>query len=293
MINKKKIKCLVTGNKGFIGTKLERKLKELGFEVKGFDIKNSLAEDIRNKLSLENVFSKFKPEVVIHLAALAGVRNSLLNPQDYFETNITGTYYLLEMCRKYNVKLLSASSSSVYGERIEEKLNENMICDNQLSPYAVSKKAGELLCKMFKDVQTIVFRPFTVYGGKLEEMRKDMVLYKLIKAGREKTVFHRYGDGNSIRGYTNVYDLIEGIIELINFNKTYNFDIFNLGGSQQVSLNELIGIVKEKYPDLKVEEIERNFADVVSSCADITKATELLRWKPIRNFKNEIIKICN
>ena len=286
------MRILLTGDKGFIGAHLSEKLKGLGHDVKGYDLKSGL--DIRDRNQLESVFKTFLPERVIHLAALTGVRDSLTNPAGYFETNITGTYYLLEMAEKYGVKnFLSASSSSVYGQqngwRVAGGLREDLICDNQLSPYAVSKKAGELLCKMFGEVSTVVFRPFTVYG---ENGRKNMVVYKLINAGRNGAVFHKYGDGNSVRGYTNVHDLNEGIVKLIKYSPENNFEIFNLGGEEKVKLNDLIKIVKEEFPDLKVEQVERNPVDVLCSFADLGKVKIEVDYNPKRNFYNEIKKLC-
>jgi len=276
-------KILLTGNSGFIGTHLEKKLKELGYDVKGYDLKDGY--DIRNEAQVEDVMKNFLPDIIIHLAALTGVRKSLEMPKEYFETNITGTFYLLKAAQKYGVKnFLSASSSSVYGD--SDIMREDIVCEHQLSPYAVSKKAGELLCKM-SNVSTIVFRPFTVYG---ENGRKDMAIYKLIKAGKEGTVFQKYGEDSS-RGYTNVHDLVDGIVKLIDYKPEDNFEIFNLGGNEVVKLDDLINIVRGEFPKLKVETVERNKADTQHNAADISKA-ESIGYKPVRDFRTEIIKLC-
>lgn len=287
----KKYKILLTGDKGFIGTHLKEKLKKLEHEVYGFDIKTSPLEDVRSIFKVMNVFNKVKPEIVIHLAALTGVRESVKNSQDYFETNVTGTSYVIERAKRCNVrKFLFASSSSVYGEQ-QPPLRENMICDCQLSPYAFSKKSGELICKSMtgKEMSIVVFRPFTVYG---ENGREDMVISKIIKAGKTGKVFYKYGDGNSSRGYTNVHDLVDGIVKLIDYEPQDNFEIFNLGGQEVIKLNDLIEIVKSEFPNLKVEETRRNLVDVVDSFADISKAKRLLDWEPKRNFIVEIKKLC-
>jgi len=277
-------RILVTGNRGFIGTHLESKLKELGYEVKGYDLKDGL--DIRNQTQVDKVIKNFVPQVIIHLAALTGVRKSVDMPKDYFETNITGTLYLLKAAQKYGVKnFLSASSSSVYGD--SDIMKEDVVCEHQLSPYAVSKKTGELLCKMF-DLSTIVFRPFTVYG---ENGRKDMAIYKLIKAGREGRTFQKYGEGSS-RGYTNVHDLVDGIVKLIDCKPEDNFEIFNLGGNEVIKLDDLINIVRGEFPKLKVEIVERNKADNKHNAADISKAESKIGYKPVRDFRTEIIKLC-
>ena len=229
-----------------------------------------------------------KPDVVIHLAALVGVRNSIRYSEAYFETNITGTYNILKMCQKFRVKkLLFASSSSVYGEQ-KSPLNEKMDC-YPISPYGFSKWAGEKLCKMFEDIMTIVFRPFTVYG---ENGREDMAVSRIVKAAKEGLTFVKYGDGTSERGYTNVHDLVDGIVRLLDYEQfSNNFDVFNLGGSETVSLSALIDMVKEKYPNLKVEEVEKNEADVFSSYASTAKAKYLVGWEPKRNFREELFKL--
>jgi UDP-glucuronate 4-epimerase len=285
------MKILITGNKGFIGTHLEKALSEnKDFDVYGCDIKRRLTEDIRNEMAMKALFGKVKPDVVIHLAALPGVRESEKRPLDYIDTNIWGTYNLLKMSEKYGVKnFLFASSSSVC---VSEKcpIKETMPTDYQLSLYSITKRTGESLCYMFKNVPTVVFRPYTVYG---ENGREKMVVRKLITAAKNGEVFEKYGDGKQIRGYTNVHDLVDGIIKLIDYKPKDNFEIFNLGGIEKIRLNDLIKMVKKVYPKLKVEQVERHPADVNASWADITKAKKVLGWEPKRNFKEEIIKLCN
>jgi len=283
------MRILITGDKGFIGSHLRRKLEELKYEVSGFDIRRHPTEDMRNRMAVNQAFANFSPDIVIHLAALAGVRQSELYPELYLETNIIGTFNLLLAARRYKVKkFLFASSSSVYGDR-SEALREDMICDNPLSLYAYTKIAGELLCKYFYDVPTIVFRPFTVYG---ENGRKDMVVYKLIEAGLTGKTFFKYGDGSSTRGYTNVHDLVDGIVRLMDYKVDSNFEVFNLGGQEVVRLNDLIKIVKEQFPKLKVVQVPRNRVDVKHSFADISKAKSKVGFNPKRRFEKEIRKLC-
>lgn len=284
------MRILLTGNKGFIGTHLWKKLSDLGYDLVGCDIKASDTEDIRDRKRLNSLFRENKFDTVIHLAALTGVRKSLEVPQDYFETNITGTYYLLKYAQKYGVKkFLSASSSSVYGDKIERELREDMICDDQLSPYAVSKKSGELLCRMFKDLPTIVFRPFTVYGS---NGRKDMVVRKMIAAARDKKVFEIYGNGEATRGYTHVDDITNGIIRLIDYEPEDNFEIFNIGGSEDISVNTLVNIVKSRYPDLQLKRAEEFSADTKHTFADIGRMKAKVNWQPNKKFEEEILRLC-
>jgi len=286
------MKVFITGYKGFIGSHLTSKLKNLGYEVSGMDIQSSKAENITYLPSVEFCIKKYKPDIIIHLAALAGVRKSLEEPDEYFKVNITGTYNVLLVAQKWGIKkVLIASSSSVYGNQ-KSPLREDMICDNQISPYALSKKGTELVCKYFSNVcklPVIVFRPFTVYG---ENGRPDMVIGKIIDCAKNNKEFIKYGNGNSARGYTHVDDLTDGIIKLLDYQPDNNFKVFNLGGNEVIKLNDLIDIVKSQFPDLKIKEIPMPEVDVKYSYANINKAFNLVGWKPKRIFKEEIIKLC-
>jgi len=285
------MKILLTGDRGFIGTNLKNKLKELGHEVCGMDIAGDASlDDISKEHNVECELKNTKPDVIIHLAALAGVRKSLKIPDEYYKVNITGTHWLLKWAIRTGVKkFLFASSSSVYGDG-ESPLKEKMECNSQLSPYAVSKKAAEMVCKMFsRKIPVIVFRPFTVYGPK---GRPDMVIGEILRAGRENTEFVKYGDGKSSRGYTHVDDLTDGIIKLLDYQPKDNYEVFNLGGSEVIFLNELIKIVKSKFPFLKIREIPMPEVDVLHSNADIKKARKKVGWEPKRKFKEELLKLC-
>ena len=281
------MRILITGDKGFIGSHLTKKLRNIGLKVFGFDLK--IGYNIRDRRQVDNAFELFNPDIVIHLAALTGVRLSEKIPKEYFKTNVMGLYNVLEESTKRKIQqFLFASSSSVYGDQ-KCPLNEKML-HNPISIYGLTKEIGEKMCKYFsKYFSVIVFRPFTVYG---ERGRKDMVVSKLIEAGREEKVFEQYGDGSSVRGYTNVHDLVYGIVKLIGYKPPDNFDDFNFGGDKIISLKELISIIKEEFPNLKVEQVSKNPADVDESYADTTKAFMKLGWRPKRDFYNEIIKLC-
>jgi len=283
------MRILVTGDNGFIGTHLCKYLVSLGHEVFGMDIKRGQQDDIRKVENVRAIFEETKPEVVIHLAALAGVRNSLMAPDKYFETNVTGTYWVLLFAEKYKARVLVASSSSVYGNG-GMGLKETLPCNHQLSPYAVSKKGTEMVCQYFGDrIPVVVFRPFTVYG---ENGRQDMVVAKMKQALEAGKPFTKFGDGSSARGYTNVHDLCEGIESLIHYPMPdKDFQIFNLGGSELVTLNELISIFRSKYPDLKVEEVKKPEVDPQMNMANVDKIKQATGWQPKRNFKEELLKI--
>lgn len=283
------MRILITGDEGFIGTHLTKYLNGLGHQVFGMDIKRGQQEDIRRVENVRGVFGAVKPEVVIHLAALAGVRNSLMAPDKYFETNVTGTYWILLFAQQYKVKTLVASSSSVYGQG-GMGVKEDMPCNHQLSPYAVSKKAMEMVCRYFGDTMpVVVFRPFTVYG---ENGRQDMVIGKMKKALQENTEFEQYGDGSSSRGYTNVHDLCQGIESLVNYPLPEQaFEIFNLGGAEKICLKDLVELFKSKHPELKVKVVEKLSVDPQENMADLTKIKEATGWQPKRNFREELLKI--
>jgi len=309
------MKILVTGGAGFIGSHLcEILLKDhhqvscvdnfcdfYSPEVKEKNIKDisiypnfSLHRiDITDYKALESIFMKKDFDLVIHLAAQAGVRPSIENPQQYTRVNINGTQNLLELCRIYCVKkFIFASSSSVYGNNEKTPFSEEDNVDFPISPYAATKKAGELLChtyhKLF-DMAVVCLRFFTVYGPR---QRPDLAIHKftnLILADKEIPV---YGSGDSERDYTYIDDILHGImksIEYIFIGTKYH--IFNLGESQTVSLNKMIDTLekalgkkaKKKFLPMQPGDVNRTFAD-------ITKSKKMLNYDPQTNLENGIKK---
>ena len=299
------MKIWISGASGFIGTHLKAYL-EKKHKVEGFDLKESSgfkrdeftyfeAQDIRDYYRVEQSIKIFKPDVVIHLAALTGVRPSVDGYKDYYETNITGTHNVIKASIKHNVKnVLVASSSTVYGSNPNQPIKEYEDYD-PISPYGISKVGEELVAQYYsKQIPINIFRPFTVYG---ENGRPAMVVRKLIDCVKNKKLFERYGDGETTRGYTNVHDLIEGIEKLMYYfpNDYYNqngYAVFNLGGQEEVKLNTLIRIVKENLGEFVFKTVPKPAADIDHNIADISKAKKVLNWYPKRNFKDEIIKLC-
>ncbi len=304
-------KIFVTGSSGFIGGHLIKKLKELKHQVKGFDIKASEGFDFKIPDSLESAqclkpqdirkynriyqsMKRFKPDVVIHLAAMAGVRESIEDYETFYSTNITGTHNVLRAAAEIEgvSKVLVASSSAVYGD-CENPLTEEKQDWQALSPYAISKRGTEEVCKYFSRwIQTIVFRPFTVYG---ENGRQEMVIGRLLKAGRNKTVFTQFGDGSSSRGYTNVNDLIEGIVSLLSYNPAKNgnnYEVLNLGGQEEIHLKDLVKIFEDEFGAFPIKIEKANFADVKHNLADISKAKKLINFNPKHKFETEIRNLC-
>lgn len=251
---------LITGAAGFIGSNLAKKMLHKGFQVIGIDnfddfydpaIKRkavaklesadfSLYEgDIRDRQFLDKVFETTKPDLVIHLAARAGVRPSIEQPELYYEVNVTGTLTLLEAMRKAGVKnLLFASSSSVYGNNKKVPFSESDAVDNPISPYAATKKAGELLCYTYHHLYNFniyCLRFFTVYGpGQRPEMAIQQFGRKIM-ANEPITLF---GDGSTRRDYTFVDDITDGICGCAGNLKGY--EILNLGNSQTITLINLV-----------------------------------------------------
>ena len=309
------MKILVTGGAGFIGSHLCERLLQEHHEVLWLDnmcdyyspkikeenIKEISAHpsftfhkiDITDCKAVEYLFMKKSFDLVIHLAAMAGVRPSIENPQLYTNVNINGTMNLLELCRKYCVrKFIFASSSSVYGNNEKVPFSEEDNVDFPISPYAATKKAGELIChtyyKLF-DISVVCLRLFTVYGPR---QRPDLVIHKftdLILADKEIPV---YGKGDTERDYTYIDDILDGItksIDYVFFGKRYQ--IFNLGESEVVSLNQMIETLekvigkkaKRKYMPMQPGDVNRTYAD-------ITKSRNLLNYKPEKDFESGVRK---
>lgn len=289
---------LVTGNAGFIGSNLTEKLLKLGHRVVGVDNFNDYYDprtkekniavfkeqvdfvqyrlDILELEKLEKVVKGFKPEVIIHLAARAGVRPSLLYPKLYHQVNVEGTKNLLELSKKYSVKqFILASSSSVYGNQEKTPFSETDKLDKPVSPYAETKLEAEKLCENY-DLPITILRFFTVYGPK---GRPDMAPYLFTQQILNQLPIIKYGDGSSSRDYTYIDDIVEGIIKAI--ANPLKFEIINLGNNQPVSLNEFIKIVEELSGKKAIIKLEpRHPADVARTFADISKAKKLLDWEP-------------
>ena len=286
-----KLKCLITGSEGFIGTSLCKLFNSKGIEFVGYDLVNGDA--IRDKLKLDKLFEAENFDIVIHLAALAGVRRSKEFTVDYETTNIIGTLNVVEMCKKYDCKMIFFSSSSVLGGNYSEHgLNENDPYNPQ-SFYAITKMAGEFIIKQ-GGIDYIIVRPFTVYG---ENGRKDMVIYKWInqiKAGKSVTF---YGDGKTKRGYTYIEDLVQGVYELTKIFTPETKLIIHLGGSEVITLKELFEIFEAVCAKKKLNCYMTNMPipkeDVIMSFADTSYAFMLIGFSPEKRFKKMVTKILN
>ena len=303
--NKVKMKTLVTGCAGFIGSHLVDKLLEQGYEVRGIDgftdyypreIKEAnISRALKNKnfkLIEEDTLETDKfPEVdyVFHLAAQAGVRASWGKSFEiYTRNNIGATQRLLEFYKDLNIKkFVYASSSSVYGD-VKLPMKENSLL-KPVSPYGVTKLAGENLCYLYwknHGVPTVSLRYFTVYGPR---QRPDMAIHKFVKAifkGEEITVF---GDGTQTRDFTFVDDAVEANISAAEGDIVG--EVFNIGGGSRISVSDLIKeIEKITGKTAKIKYIEKQKGDVSDTLADVNKVKKELGWKPKVEIKEGLKK---
>jgi UDP-glucuronate 4-epimerase len=293
---------LVTGAAGFIGSKVSEVLLAAGHQVVGVDnmdpvydlrLKNWRLERLQDfptfafyqdsicdRTALDKIAHEHKKiDGVINLAAKAGVRDSVLNPWSYYDTNLTGTLNLLEMCRHNNIpKFILASTSSIYGEDAPYPTPETAGSSLPLQPYAASKKAAETLGYSYHylyNLDVTVLRYFTVYGPAGRPAMSMFRFAKWILEGHEVMVF---GDGEQTRGFTYLDDIANGSVLAL---KPMGYEIINLGGHESISINDLIrkfeGIIGKK---ANVKYYPQNAADMSASWADTSKAQRMLGWKP-------------
>jgi UDP-glucuronate 4-epimerase len=304
------LKILITGGAGFIGSQLADKLLGEGHRITVLDnfdnfysskikmknieqaLKNKnyllVDGDIRDKNILRVIFSNNKLDVVIHLAAKAGVRPSIEHPVVYFDVNVNGTLNLLEIMREYSLNnMIFASSSSIYGNNKTVPFSENDRVDNPISPYAASKKAGELLCYTYHHLYNFnifCLRFFTVYGPR---QRPDLAIHKFAKLIFDGEPIQVFGDGNSCRDYTYIDDIVQGICSAI--FKVKGFEIINLGDSKTINLKKMIKTLEaEIRKKAKIEFLQEQLGDVQQTYANINKAKKILNYNPNYFFEDGI-----
>ncbi len=296
------MKVLVTGGAGFIGSHLCDKLLARGDHVIALDnfhdfysrqIKqNNLGDagaqqhfefvegDIRDAPCLEEMLAGAPVDIIVHLAALAGVRPSINNPLGFADVNVQGTGVVLEAARQHHIKkFILASSSSIYGNNKKVPFAETDNVDNPISPYAATKKAAELLCHSYHHLYGMdiyCLRYFTVYGPR---QRPDLAINKfarLMEAGEPIPVF---GDGAMARDFTYIDDIIQGTIAAM--DRCRGYDIYNLGGSQPYRLDSLINeLEKALGKKARIKRLPVPPGDVKQTFADITKAQAELGYAP-------------
>lgn len=307
---------LVTGVAGFIASRVAELLLEAGHDVFGVDNLND-AYDVRMKqwrLNRLNQRTNFRfaqldisqhdtllnavqndlaergqssYDAIINLAARAGVRQSVLNPWVYVDTNVTGTLNLLELCNRINIpKFILASTSSIYGENAPLPTSEEADSDHPLQPYSATKKGAEALCHAYhylNGVDVTVFRYFTVYGP---AARPDMVMFRFVQWIKEGRTVLLNGDGEQSRGFTYLDDIARGTILGL---KPMGYEIINLGGHEVIKINELIQILEGMLGQkAQVEYLPRHPADMLTNWANVEKARRMLGWKPLVGLEEGI-----
>ncbi|MBI2337342.1 MAG: GDP-mannose 4,6-dehydratase [Deltaproteobacteria bacterium] len=322
----KKKTYLLTGVAGFIGSNLAEELLRQGHRIIGIDnlnpsywpkkkqhnlesIQKSLAPksdsfvfhhvDICDMKNLSKLFQSEHFDGVIALAALAGVQPSLVNPQSYAEVNVNGTLNLLECARQHHVKNFAfASSSSVYGGNQKIPFKESDAVNLPISPYAATKRAGELLGYTYHHLYAMniaCLRFFTVYGPK---QRPDLAIYKFTRAMLRGELITLYGDGSSQRDYTYITDIVMGIGQTLQWLEAPSaaqakYDIFNLGENQMTKLNDLVKILEANFKTkAKVQYQPYLPGDVPITCADITHSQQVLGYKPQVKIEEGLRKFC-
>ncbi len=302
---------LVTGSAGFIGFHTAKRLLEDGHIVIGADnfndyydpnlkeARNAILEnfnnyklyrgDLSDESLVEQIFTENKIDQVCHLAAQAGVRYSLENPQVYIKSNIVAFVNILEAARNYNIKdLVYASSSSVYGNNQKVPFSEHDNVDNPISLYAATKKADELMAHTYShlfNINTTGLRFFTVIGPYGRPDMAPILFASAISKGEEIKVFNF---GKMKRDFTYIDDIVEGI--LLALEKTNGYQIFNLGNNKPVELEYFISCIeKETGKTAKKKYMELQPGDVLETFADISHTKKMLGWEP-KTSTEEAIK---
>jgi len=304
------MEILVTGGAGFIGSHLTERLLARGDKVVVIDNLNDyysphvkqqnlsipmrsssmtfIKGDILDMKILQKIFDDNSFDVIVHLAARAGVRASIELPLLYEEVNCRGTLNLLEMARRHQVRrFVFASSSSVYGNVKETPFSEDARIDRPVSPYAATKAAGELYCHNYHHlfgISCTALRFFTVYGPR---QRPDMAIHKfamLIEQGKEIPF---YGDGSTARDYTFYTDILDGVEAAI--DRDLGFEIINLGESRTTTLSKLVAVIeKELGKKAILNKLPIQPGDVELTCADVSRAKRLLDYNPSTTIEDGI-----
>lgn len=307
--------ALVTGGAGFIGSHLVDRLLAEGWRVTVVDnfdpfydpaIKRRnvishlvhpayklIEADVRDMDGLRTQLSG-DYDVVVHLAAKAGVRPSLANPIGYYEVNVRGTQNLLELTREWGVgQFVFASSSSVYGINPNVPWREDESVLMPISPYASTKVSGELLGHVYSHlygIRFIALRFFTVYGPR---QRPDLAIHKFARLMLEGKPLPVYGDGSSLRDYTYIDDVIQGLRAAMDYQESY-YEVINLGNSQPVDLQTLVRELEEVLGvSAKLQMLQEQPGDVPRTLADVSKAARLLNYVPRTALKSGLTRFAH
>ena len=305
------MKVFVTGGAGFIGSHLVEKLLGDGHSVGIVDDFNDFYDpkikranisavtkdiavhdvDLRDGEKVASLFRKEKFDAVFHLAARAGVRPSIQQPQLYYDTNVAGTLHLLEGARTTGIgRFIFASSSSVYGAAKKVPFSEAEHLTQTLSPYAATKIAGEFLCSTYSHLyklRIVALRYFTVYGAR---QRPDLAIHQFTRKIQAGEPIDQFGDGTTRRDYTYIDDIIQGTTAALKYDGPM-FDVFNLGESETIQLKDLILAIEEALgKKAKINRLPEQPGDMPLTCADISKARKLLGYNPKTKFEDGLPK---
>ena len=305
------MKALITGAAGFIGSHLCERLLDDGYTVVGLDnfddfydpkikrrniadcLKNKnfqlVEADIRDTAAMDKTVSD-NVDIIVHLAARAGVRPSIAQPLLYVDVNVNGTMVLLEAAKKHKTgKFIFGSSSSVYGNNKKVPFSEEDSVDLPISPYAATKKAGELICHTYHhlyDIPITCLRLFTVYGPR---QRPDLAIHKFAKLIEQDKPIPVYGDGAMMRDFTYIDDIINGIVAAM--QKRNGFNIYNLGESRPITVNGLIAEIEKALGKKAIKEyLPPQPGDVERTYADVTKAIRELGYNPATTIEEGLAR---
>ena len=301
------MRVLITGGAGFIGSHLAEKVLVAGHNVSILDDFNDFYDpqikranvqaiakhvpvhtvDLRDAEAVNRVLLGEKFDAIVHLAARAGVRPSIKDPQLYYQTNVNGTLNLFEAARAAAVeRILLASSSSVYGISKMVPFSEDQHLTQTISPYAATKIASEFLGSTYSHLygmRVIALRFFTVYGPR---QRPDLAIHHFTRQIAAGQPIEQFGDGGTRRDYTYIDDIIQGVMAAFEYSGPL-FDIFNLGESETIQLRDLIAsIERELGVQAKINRLPEQPGDVPLTCANISKARRLLGYNPTTRFSD-------
>jgi len=305
------MRILVTGGAGFIGSHLVEKLLADGQDVAILDDFNDFYDpqikrdnisavakrialhdvDLRDGDRVSSLFRHEKFDTIVHLAARAGVRPSIQQPELYYDTNVAGTLHLLEGARTSGLaRFIFASSSSIYGAAKKVPFSEEEHLTQTLSPYAATKIAGESLCSTYSHLNTlriVALRYFTVYGAR---QRPDLAIHQFTRKIHGGEPIDQFGDGTTRRDYTYIDDIIQGTMAALKYDGPM-FDVFNLGESETIQLKDLIAAIENALgKKAKINQLPEQPGDMPLTCADISKARKLLGYDPKTKFSEGLPK---
>ncbi len=311
------MRLLVTGAAGFIGSHLAARLLARGDEVVGLDNFDEtlypadlharnltaigeqprfefISGDILDAPLVDGTLARGRFDVVVHLAALAGVRPSIAQPKRYQRVNLEGTLNILEACRASGTRrLVFASSSSVYGARSEVPFREDDAADRPASPYAATKRAGELLVANYCELHQLrasALRFFTVYGPR---QRPEMAIHKFARLIAEGRPLPLFGDGSTARDYTFIDDILDGLVAAVD-RDVPDYRVYNLGGSRTTTLAELVALLERALGRRAlVERLPDQAGDVPITFADVTRAGSELGYAPKISIERGLEKFCD